>query len=145
MFQGRPRTSTCSHNFLGVRFGVSEIALSAYPTLKIRCKLRGPLISCRVHGACYSNPGLGFELVRLRAPRFSRQLASMSIAAFPASQKCYLCARNDLQLMCPKTQCDVPQTSVPRSMSHIYGRSSTAWISRASRSVKAHMRRFESG
>lgn len=69
MLQGRPRTSTCSHNFFGVRFGVSEIALSAYPTLEIRCELRGQRADCGVHGACYSNPGLGFELVTLTAPR----------------------------------------------------------------------------
>jgi len=31
MLQERPQTSTCIHSFFGVRFGVSEIALSAYP------------------------------------------------------------------------------------------------------------------
>jgi hypothetical protein len=67
MLQGHPRTSSSSHNFLGVRFGVSEIALIAYPTLEIRCKFRGLPDGCGAHGACHSNPGLGFELVTLKA------------------------------------------------------------------------------
>src|SRR4051794_20055917 len=63
MFQGRPRTSTCSHNFFGVRLEAPEIAPNAYPTLEIRCKLRGLRNDCGVSGACYSNPGWRFELV----------------------------------------------------------------------------------
>src|SRR5262245_19199566 len=62
MLQGRPRTSSSNHNFFGVRFGVSEIALSAYPRLDIRCKFRCLRDGCVAHCACYSNPGLGFEL-----------------------------------------------------------------------------------
>lgn len=61
-------TSSCSHNSFGVRLGVSEIAPSAYPTFEIRCKLRGLRVSRGGHGACYSNPGLGFELVTLKTP-----------------------------------------------------------------------------
>src|SRR6185436_14047187 len=68
MLQGRPRTSTCSHNFFGVRFGVSRIVLSAYPTLEIRCKLRGLSEGTVAHCAAYSDPCLGFELVRLKPP-----------------------------------------------------------------------------
>ena len=62
MLQGRPETSASIHNFFGVRLGVSEIALSAYPTLGIRCKLRRLRDGCVAHGVCYSIPGLGFEL-----------------------------------------------------------------------------------
>jgi hypothetical protein len=40
MLQGRPETSASIHNFFGVRLGVSEIALIAYPTRAIRCKYR---------------------------------------------------------------------------------------------------------
>jgi hypothetical protein len=67
MLQGHPRTSSSSHNFLGVLFGVSEIALSAYPTFEIRCKFRGLADGSGAHGASHSNPGLGFELVTLKA------------------------------------------------------------------------------
>ena len=62
MLQGGPPTSTCSHNFFGVRFGVYEIALSAYPTLEICRKLGDQRARCGVHGMRDSNPCLGFEL-----------------------------------------------------------------------------------
>src|SRR6185436_13047801 len=102
MLQGRPRTSTCSHNFFGVRFGVSRIVLSAYPTLKIRCKLRGLRDGSVAHCAAYSDPCLGFELVRLKPPASliahsrgsSRKMRSAGAreSAAPRSKSHILCA-----------------------------------------------------
>ena len=70
MFQGCPRTSTCSHNFFGVRFGVSRIVLSAYPTLKIRCKLRGLRLAALCTARAIRIRVWDFELVTLTGPLF---------------------------------------------------------------------------
>lgn len=50
-----------------VRWGLSEIALSAYP-LEIHCKLRGLRTGRSVHSRVPFEPGLEFELVTLKAP-----------------------------------------------------------------------------
>jgi hypothetical protein len=111
ILQGHPRTSSSSHNFFGVRLGVSEIALSSYPTLEIRCKLRGLRDGRIAYAACYSNPGLGFELghssccllvlFALRRQQ-SRGRCTQPAARGRTSQRspkfgeCYLCTRNDV-------------------------------------------------
>ena len=70
MLQGRPETSTSIHNFFGVRLGVREIALSAYPTFEICWKYRDLRDGCGEHRACYSNPCFGFEVVRRKGSCF---------------------------------------------------------------------------
>jgi len=70
MLQGGPRTSTCSQNFFGVRFGVSEISLKAYPTVEIRCNYELSALTAVCTARAIRIRVWDFELVTLTGPLF---------------------------------------------------------------------------